>query len=153
MTSITLLLPCHCSNENYTQCNMTAVRIDGNLVAQTKQRRAIAGVCHAQDADFVASYFWSDADFMNIGENALAEVKKGATLVVENFVVLGGKTTVPLPEMTRTDCVQMRVGVDGNIRWRAYDHLSSDELTTENVTIADLLDLLRSAKRQKRGGT
>lgn len=152
MNFITLLLSCHCSNECYEECNMAVVHIDRSLLAQIKQRRAIAGVVHAQDDDLVDSYFWTDADFVNIDDDALAQLKRTARLVVENFVVLDGKTKLPSLDAVRTDCVQMRVGVDGYIRWTAYDHLSSDELTTENVTIADLNDLFHPGKKHKKGG-
>lgn len=152
MTCITMLLPCHCSNEHNIQCNMAVVRIDRDLLAQIKQRLVVAIVSHAQDADLVDSYFWADVDFVNIDGDGLAEIKKSAKLVVEDFIILDGKPKVALPEKTRADCVQMRVGVDGHVRWMAYDHYCSDEFSTESVSLSDLNDLLHPSRKHKKGG-
>ena len=152
MTSITLLLPCHSSNENYVECNMAVVHIDRAALLQIKKRRAIAKMTKARDKAFVAAYFWGDAEFVNASDKALAQIKKTAREATDDMVVLAGIAKLPLLVTVRTDCVQMRVEGDDYISWMAYDHYTSDTMTTESVSISKLNELLLPGKRRKKGG-
>ena len=152
MTSITLLLPCHSSNENNVECNMAVVHIDCAALLQIKKRRAIAKMTKARDKDFVDAYFWGDAEFVNASDKALAQIKKTAREATDDMVVLAGIAKLPLLAAVRTDCVQMRVEGDDYISWMAYDHYTSDTMTTESVSISKLNELLLPGKRRKKGG-
>jgi hypothetical protein len=152
MTSITLLLSCHSSNENYVECNLAVVHIDRAALLQIKKRRTVAKMTKARDNDFVDAYYWDDAEFVNASEEALAQIKKTAREATDDMVVLAGIAELPLLAKVRTDCVQMRVGVDSYISWMAYDHYTSDTMTTESVSISKLSELLLPGKRRKKGG-
>ena len=152
MPSIPLLLPCHSSNENYVECNMAVVHIDRAALLQIRKRRTIAKTTKGRDKDFVDAYYWDDAEFVNASEEALAQIKKTAREATDDMVVLAGIAELPLLAKVRTDCVQMRVGVDSYISWMAYDHYTSDTMTTESVSISKLNELLLPGKRRKKGG-
>jgi hypothetical protein len=152
MTSITLLLSCHSSNENYVECNLAVVHIDRAALLQIKKRRTVAKMTKARDNDFVDAYYWDDAEFVNASEEALAQIKKTAREATDDMVVLAGIAELPLLAKVRTDCVQMRVGVDSYISWMAYDHYTSDTMTTESVSISKLSELLLPGRRRKKRG-
>ena len=153
MTGITLLLSCHSSNENYVECNLAVVHIDRAALLQIKKRRTVAKMTKARDNDFVDAYYWDDAEFVNASDKALVQIKKTAREATDDLVVLAGIAKPPLLATARTDCVQMRVGVDNYVSWMAYDHYSSDTMTTESVSISKLNELLLPGKRRKKGGT
>ena len=152
MTSITLLLSCHSSNENYVECNLAVVHIDRAALLQIKKRRTVAKMTKARDNDFVDAYYWDDAEFRNASDKALAQIKKTAREATDDMVVLAGIAELPLLAKVRTDCVQMRVGVDSYISWMAYDHYTSDTMTTESVSISKLSELLLPGRRRKKRG-
>ena len=152
MTSITLLLSCHSSNENYVECNLAVVHIDRAALLQIKKRRTVAKMTKARDNDFVDAYYWDDAEFVNASDKALAQIKKTAREATDDMVVLAGIAELPLLAKVRTDCVQMRVGVDSYISWMAYDHYTSDTMTTESVSISKLSELLLPGRRRKKRG-
>jgi hypothetical protein len=152
MTGITLLLSCHSSNENYVECNLAVVHIDRAALLQIKKRRTVAKMTKARDNDFVDAYYWDDAEFVNASEEALAQIKKTAREATDDMVVLAGIAELPLLAKVRTDCVQMRVGVDSYISWMAYDHYTSDTMTTESVSISKLSELLLPGRRRKKRG-
>jgi hypothetical protein len=106
----------------------------------------------ARDKDFVDAYFWGDAEFVNASDKALAQIKKTAREATDDMVVLAGIAKLPLLAAVRTDCVQMRVEGDDRISWMAYDHYTSDTMTTESVSISKLNELLLPGKRRKKGG-
>jgi hypothetical protein len=152
MTGITLLLSCHSSNENYVECNLAVVHIDRAALLQIKKRRTVAKMTRARDNDFVDAYYWDDAEFRNASDKALAQIKKTAREATDDMVVLAGIAELPLLAKVRTDCVQMRVGVDSYISWMAYDHYTSDTMTTESVSISKLSELLLPGRRRKKRG-
>jgi hypothetical protein len=152
MTGITLLLSCHSSNENYVECNLAVVHIDRAALLQIKKRRTVEKMTKARDNDFVDAYYWDDAEFVNASEEALAQIKKTAREATDDMVVLAGIAELPLLAKVRTDCVQMRVGVDSYISWMAYDHYTSDTMTTESVSISKLSELLLPGRRRKKRG-
>jgi len=153
MNFITLLLSCHSSNEYYEECNMAVAYVDRADLLQIRRRVAIAKRTKGKDPSFVDAYYWADADFVNINAETLTRIKRNAREVTSDMVILVGDNDLTWLNTVKTDCVQMRVGIDGNIRWMAYDHHSSDEMTTENVPISKLAELLRPAEKHKKGGT
>ena len=152
MNFITLLLSCHSSNEHYEGCNMTVAYVKRADLVQIQRRVAIAERAKRRDQSFVDACYWADADFVNINAQTLNRIERNAREVARDMVILVGDNDLSWLGTVRTDCVRMHVGVDGNIRWMAYDHHSSDELTTESVPISKLAELLRPADKQKKGG-
>jgi hypothetical protein len=131
---------------------MAVVHIDRAALLQIKKRKTIAKATKARDKDFVDAYYWDDAEFVNASDDALAQIKKTASETTDDMVVLAGIAKLPFLATVRTDCVQMRVGVDNYISWMAYDHYTSDTMTTDSVSISKLSELFLPGKRRKKGG-